>query len=121
VSNDHFALGYVVLDADGGQVPWHNHAQAEIYFVLEGHGQMCVGDEVQDVHAGQMVHIPPLEYHQLTNTGAEPLRMMYCYAPAGDVLHWRQELAGTLPRAGEDVPALPAGAAPQHTAPFEKP
>ena len=80
---------------------------------------MCVGSEVQDLREGQMVHIPSAEFHQLTNTGSEPLRMVYCYAPAGDVLHWRQELAGTLPRAGDGAPALPAGAAPQHTQPFD--
>ena len=26
--------------------------------------------------------------------------MIYVYGPAGDVVHWRQELAGTLPVAG---------------------
>jgi hypothetical protein len=41
--------------------------------------------------------------------------MMYCYGPAGDVAHWRQELDGTLPKAGVDVPPLPAGANPQCT------
>ena len=35
---------------------------------------------------------------------------MYCYGPAGDVAHWRQELDGTLPRAGVEAPPLPAGA-----------
>ena len=39
--------------------------------------------------------------------------MVYVYAPAGDVAHWRQELDGTLPRAGVDAPPLPAGARPQ--------
>jgi hypothetical protein len=51
------------------------------------------------------------------NIGAEPLRMLYCYGPAGDVAHWRQELEGTLPRAGIDAPPLPPGAWPQHTEP----
>ena len=31
--------------------------------------------------------------------------MIYTYAPGGDVAHWRQELAGTLPRAGVEAPA----------------
>ena len=48
--------------------------------------------------------------------------MLYCYGPAGDVAHWRQELDGTLPKAGVDVPPLPAGARPQCTGkPTEKP
>lgn len=63
--------------------------------------------------AGQVVYIPPGEFHQLTNLGDVPLRMLYCYGPAGDVAHWRQELDGTLPRAGEGAPPLPDGATPQ--------
>jgi len=42
--------------------------------------------------------------------------MIYCYGPAGDVAHWRQELEGTLPRAGAEAPPLPGGAWPQCTA-----
>src|SRR5256885_794109 len=73
------------------------------------------GDKRIAVGTGQAVYIPPTVFHQLTNTGPKPMRMLYCYGPAGDVAHWRQELDGTLPRAGVDVPALPAGAAPQCT------
>ncbi len=111
---DNFSLGYVVLDPDGGQVPWHNQDQEEIYFILEGEGEICIGDEIQSIKGGQTVLIPPSEFHQLTNTGSVPLKMIYCYGPAGDVAHWRQELDGTLPKAGEDAPALPEGAYPQH-------
>jgi hypothetical protein len=46
--------------------------------------------------------------------------MIDCYGPAGDVAHWRQELAGTLPKAGVDVPSLPAGAQQQCTKTFDK-
>ena len=49
------------------------------------------------------------------NIGDSPLKMIYCYGPAGDVAHWRQELEGTLPKEGVDVPALPEGAQPQCT------
>jgi mannose-6-phosphate isomerase-like protein (cupin superfamily) len=108
-----FSIGNVTLDPHGGQVPWHNQEQEEVYFVIEGRGEMCLGDERQEVTAGQAVYIPPGVFHQLTNTGDVALRMLYCYGPAGDVAHWRQELSGTLPRAGLEVPPLPAGAQPQ--------
>lgn len=111
-----FAFGHVTLDPDGGQVPWHNQEQEETYFIIEGTGQMCLGKECQTLSTGQMVYIPPGVFHQLTNIGSTPLRMIYTYAPGGDVAHWRQELAGTLPHAGEgDTPPLPAGARPQCT------
>jgi hypothetical protein len=57
-------------------------------------------------------------FHQLTNTGSTLLIMVYCYGPAGDVAHWRQELEGTLPKAGVEAPPLPAGARPQCTTTF---
>ena len=107
-----FSLGYVTLDPEGGQVPWHNQDQEEIYFVVEGLGEMCLGDERQTLSAGQAVYIPSGVFHQLTNIGKTPLRMIYCYGPAGDVAHWRQELNGTLPRAGEQAPSLPSGGNP---------
>ncbi len=118
IQTKNFSMGHVTLDPDGGQVPWHNQEQEEVYFIVEGTGEMCLGDERREVTGGQMVFIPPGVFHQLTNTGTAPLRMIYCYGPAGDVAHWKQELAGTLPRAGIDVPALPAVAHPQCT---EKP
>ncbi|WP_395091813.1 dimethylsulfonioproprionate lyase family protein [Armatimonas sp.] len=113
VQCQHFALGYVVLEPGGGQVPWHNQEQEEVYFIVEGEGEMCLGEERQAVKSGQCVYIPPTVFHQLTNTGSTPMVMIYAYGPSGDVAHWKQELEGTLPRAGIDVPALPEGAAPQ--------
>ena len=110
-----FSMGHVTLEPHGGQVPWHNQEQEEIYYIIEGTGEMCLGEERIEVKTGQAVYIPHRVFHQLTNTGDTPMRMMYCYGPAGDVAHWRQELDGTLPKAGVDVPALPAGAQPQCT------
>lgn len=110
-----FAIGFVTLEPDGGQVPWHNQEQEEVYFLLEGEAEMCLGEERRILKAGQAVFIPPRVFHQMTNVGSAPAKMIYCYGPAGDVAHWRQELDGTLPRAGQEAPPLPAGARPQCT------
>ncbi len=111
----HFAMGFVTLDADGGQVPWHNQQQEEVYFVLEGEAEMCLGAEKRILRSGQAAYIPSGVFHQITNIGSTAMKMIYCYGPAGDVAHWRQELDGTLPRAGIEAPPLPAGARPQCT------
>jgi mannose-6-phosphate isomerase-like protein (cupin superfamily) len=108
-------MGYVTLEPNGGQVPWHDQESEEVYFVISGTGEMCVGDERRELCAGQAVNIPPGSFHQITNIADDPLMMIYCYGPAGDVAHWRQELDGTLPKAGVDVPPLPDGAQPQCT------
>lgn len=108
-----FCFGIVTLEARGGQVPWHNHEQEETYFILDGSGEMCVGEERRTISAGQAVYIPSKAFHQLTNTGDRPMTMIYCYGPAGEVMHWKQELEGSLPRAGVDAPPLPNGAVAQ--------
>ena len=110
-----FAVGLVTLDPDGGQVPWHNQEQEEVYFVLEGRAEMCLGAERQILTAGQAAYIPSGVFHQISNLGSTPLKMIYTYGPAGDVAHWKQELAGTLPKAGVEAPPLPAGAIGQCT------
>lgn len=115
VQASNFSMGYVTLDPEGGQVPWHNQEQEEVYFLISGVAEMCLGDEIQTLTAGQAVYIPAGVYHQMTNRSNEPAVMLYCYGPAGDVDHWKQELAGTLPKAGIDVPPLPEGAWKQCT------
>ena len=112
-----FSMGMVTLEPRGGQVPWHNQEQEEVYFIVEGVGEMCLGEEVMELRTGMAAYIPCGVFHQLSNKGDTPLRMIYVYGPAGDVAHWKQELAGTLPKAGVDAPPLPKGAQyPQHTA-----
>src|SRR5881275_1998851 len=67
-----FSMGHVTLEPHGGQVPWHNQEQEEIYFVVEGAGEMCLGEERRPISTGQAVYIPPRVFHQLTNTGFTP-------------------------------------------------
>ena len=75
-----FCMGHVTLEPGGGQVPWHNHEQEEVYFIVHGTAEACVGTECRAVGTGQALYVPPLTYHQLTNTGPEPLVMLYAYS-----------------------------------------
>src|SRR3546814_10779462 len=59
----------ILLEPNGGQVPWHNQEQEEIYFVVDGTAEMCLGEEKKTVSSGQAVFIPPTVFHQLTNIG----------------------------------------------------
>ena len=68
-SGENFAMGFVTLEGDGGQVPWHNQEQEEVYFVVEGTCEMCLGEERMILKGGQAVAIPPGVFHQLTNVG----------------------------------------------------
>jgi mannose-6-phosphate isomerase-like protein (cupin superfamily) len=46
-----FSLGYVTQEPNGEQVPWHNQEQEEIYLILEGRGEMCLGTERMNIRA----------------------------------------------------------------------
>ena len=105
-----FSMGHVTLEPNGGQVPWHNQEQEEIYFIVEGTGEMCLGEERIDGpdRAGR-VHpahgLPPVDQYRR-------------HADAHDLLlrpgRRRGPLAPGTRRhaaaAGVDVPALPEGA-----------
>jgi mannose-6-phosphate isomerase-like protein (cupin superfamily) len=115
IQASNFSMGRVTLKPGGGQVPWHNQKQEEVYFLIEGECEMCLGDEIRILKEGQAVYIPSGVFHQITNIGKKEALMIYCYGPAGDVAHWRQELEGSLPKAGIEAPPLPKGARKQCT------
>jgi mannose-6-phosphate isomerase-like protein (cupin superfamily) len=50
----------------------YHRTSEELYFFTSGTGRVHVGDEQREVHAGDCV----------LNTGAEPLRLLCCCAPA---------------------------------------
>ena len=65
-------MGNVTLEPNGGQVPWHNQEQEEIYFIVEGTGEMCLGEERKTCRPGRLCTFLRSVFHQLTNTGRRP-------------------------------------------------
>jgi mannose-6-phosphate isomerase-like protein (cupin superfamily) len=66
----------------GASTLLHHHVKTEeIYYILDGTGLMCVGEEVQVVGCGDAIAIPPGSAHQITNTGPGQLRLLCCCAP----------------------------------------
>lgn len=108
-----FRTGWIELDPENGQVPWHNHPENEVYIMIEGDNiQIALeGEGVAVLKKGMAVKVPSGKFHQLTNLGKERATFLYIYEGNGDVDHWRQELDGTLPKAGVGgIPPLPEGA-----------
>lgn len=60
----------------------HYHPQSEeIYYILAGCGEMKIGNETQNVSAGDAIAIPPGAIHQIRNSGDVPLKLLCCCAP----------------------------------------
>jgi mannose-6-phosphate isomerase-like protein (cupin superfamily) len=61
----------------------HYHAESEeIYYVVEGEGEMELEGARREVGAGDAVLIPPGAWHQLRAAGGGRLRFLCCCAPA---------------------------------------
>jgi mannose-6-phosphate isomerase-like protein (cupin superfamily) len=66
---------------DGQATERHYHAATEeIYFVLEGRGEMEVDGARRDVGPGDAILIPPGAWHELRAAGG-PMRFLCCCAP----------------------------------------
>ncbi len=59
----------------------HRLRQAEVYYVLEGHGRMHVDDEAREVGPGDAVLIPPGAVQWIENLGDGVLRFAAIVSP----------------------------------------
>jgi mannose-6-phosphate isomerase-like protein (cupin superfamily) len=63
-----------------GWLGLHRHANAEVYYVLEGLGLVTLAGVDHQVGAGSAVSIPADVEHGIRNVGDQQLRMFYCLA-----------------------------------------
>lgn len=62
--------------------PHHHRDIEEIYYLVSGRGLMTVGEETQEVAAGDAVYIPRGHRHTLINNGTEAIRLILVCGPA---------------------------------------
>jgi mannose-6-phosphate isomerase-like protein (cupin superfamily) len=81
--------GVADLPPGGGRLELHRHDPPEVYHVLAGTGVVTVGADHHDVRPGSTVLIPSSTWHAIHNTGAEVLRLFYCFPVDhfGDVVY----------------------------------
>ena len=59
---------------------------SEVYYILEGRGEMHIDEEMRQVGPGQAVYIPPHSRQRIRNTGGSDLLFLCIVDPA-----WRPE------------------------------
>jgi mannose-6-phosphate isomerase-like protein (cupin superfamily) len=62
--------------APGKAVKAHRDAWDEVYYIMNGFGEMRIDGEKASVKEGDAIHIPPGKAHSLKNTGTRPLRFI---------------------------------------------
>lgn len=70
------------LPAGGSTTPHRHLKTEEIYYILEGQGEMAVAGEKRFVGPGDAIAIPPGASHQIANRGPQTLKFLCCCAPA---------------------------------------
>jgi mannose-6-phosphate isomerase-like protein (cupin superfamily) len=80
----------------GQDCPVHYHDGAvELFVFLDGECEMTVGDEVQNVRAGQAVYVGPSVPNKLKAIGDRPLKMFLVVSPNHEPTHTMVEADGT--------------------------
>jgi mannose-6-phosphate isomerase-like protein (cupin superfamily) len=80
--NHNQSLAEAVVPAGSQTLPHRHRDSEELYHITAGSGVMMLGDEEFAVAAGDTVCIMPGTIHRIANTGAVPLKIMCCCAPA---------------------------------------
>ena len=76
------SLAEARLPVNGATTPHYHPRTEEIYYIVEGHGSMQVGNEIRLVGPGDAIAIPPGARHQIRNTDSVVLKFLCCCAPA---------------------------------------
>lgn len=80
-----YSLAHAILKPGQTSRP-HKLKTSEVYYILEGEGLMHIDDEIERVHVGQAIYIPPDSTQFFQNTGKKDLIFICIVDPA-----WRKE------------------------------
>jgi len=81
----HFSLAYATV-RPGDTTYSHKLKSAEVYYILEGEGEMYIDEEKEKVAPGQAIYIPANSLQKIKNIGSTDLKFLCIVDPA-----WKAE------------------------------
>lgn len=81
-----YSIAHAVLQPGETSIPHRLKTSAEVYFILEGAGEMHIDCETSPVRAGQAILIPPGSWQHIRNSGDFDLKILCLVSPG-----WRAE------------------------------
>lgn len=76
------SVAYVVLPPGKSTLRHYHPTAEESYYLLCGQGEISIGDERTAARQGDIVLIPPMQPHKLTNTNTDQLEFLVICVPA---------------------------------------
>lgn len=80
-----YSLAHASLPVGQTSTP-HSLTTSEVYYIIQGKGEMHIENETQLIESGDTVYIPPNSHQYVHNCGDEPLVFICLVDPA-----WRPE------------------------------
>ncbi len=80
-----YSLAHAIVEVGDTSTP-HSLTTSEVYYILQGKGEMYIDEEKQLVEVGNAVYIPPNARQYIHNCGDEPLIFICIVDPA-----WRKK------------------------------
>lgn len=80
-----YSIAHASVKVRESSIP-HALKISEVYYILEGEGEMHINDESANVHAGQVIVIPPNARPYIRNIGTTDLKFLCIVDPA-----WKPE------------------------------
>lgn len=87
-----FSMAHAVLKAGNSSLPHKISGSIEIYFILEGKGEMHINMEKNVVQAGQAIYIPSNARQWIKNTEKDDLKFLCIVSPS-----WSKDNEELLP------------------------
>jgi mannose-6-phosphate isomerase-like protein (cupin superfamily) len=79
-----YSLAHAIVPVGQVSTP-HSLTTSEVYYILEGQGEMHIDGETSSVQSGDAVYIPPHARQYIRNSGSAPLVFICIVDPA-----WQQ-------------------------------
>ena len=80
-----YSLAHAIVPVGQTSIP-HSLTTSEVYYIIQGQGEMHIDEETQRIEPGDAVYIPPNARQYVHNCGDEPLVFVCMVDPA-----WRVE------------------------------
>ncbi len=77
-----YSIAHAVLQPGSSSLPHRLKTSTEVYFILQGAGEMHIESERTTVRAGQAVMIPPGSWQKIHNTGDTILKFICMVSPS---------------------------------------
>ncbi len=76
-----FSIAHAILQPGAASLSHKLKTSSEVYFILEGEGEMHIDSEKAAVRAGQAILIPPGSWQHIRNTGSFSLKFICIVNP----------------------------------------